>query len=86
MSNPTLKELALSLQHSLEHVATMGLHQHVLLELLKGEVQTEEQHALVFSLDCCQAEEFDWRVKAEEQVEKLLTKLEPSTPEDQAPE
>lgn len=72
MSEPILKELALSLKKSLENIATMGLHQHILLNLLGQETHTAEQEALIFSLDCCQAVELDWRVTAEEHVNQLL--------------
>lgn len=76
MSDTTLKDLAMSLQNSLEHIATMGLHQHILLNILGQEVQTAEQEALVFALDCCQAAEHDWRVKADEKLSQLLKLVE----------
>lgn len=72
MPDPSLRELALCLQHSLENIGTMGMHQHVLLGFLGHEIQTAEQEALIFALDCCQAAELDWRVEAEEKVNQLL--------------
>lgn len=70
-----LRELAASLQMTIDKMTNQAAHQSLFLRMLEDECETHEQEALVFALTASNSAGFDHRIEVDRQIGELIARF-----------